>query len=342
MPRGLPVPQLPSLALVGSLLIPALSLAFVGLVQGAAISSSVPSPDGEYPDASGDFRGQGIANIGAGIFQGMLVGGSMSATSIVTAAGALSRLALLVAAATMIVTILLFADLVGYIAMPALAGLLIVVGVKTFKPDNVRLVLRTGPVQATVMLTTFVLTMIIPLQYAVLIGVGLSIILYVARQSNRIQVKQWVFGHDGTITEQDLKTGRAAALPAGLVCAAPLRQPVLRRRRSVWDGPTHWYRPSRHTMVIISLRGKEDLGSTFINVVTCYAERLHDVDSILMLAMASPTGSPTSWTAPEPVAPSGLDNIHRALPAVTESTRRAPWRKRDVGRPTGPGEVCDT
>ena len=142
VPRGLPTPQLPSLGLIASLIVPALSLAFVGLVQGAAISSSVPNPDGEYPDASGDFRGQGVANIGAGIFQGMPVGGSMSATSIVTSAGARSRVALLVAAGTMIAAILLFADLVGYIAMPALAGLLIVVGVKTFKPDDVQRVVQ--------------------------------------------------------------------------------------------------------------------------------------------------------------------------------------------------------
>ena len=319
VPRGLPVPQLPSLGLVGSLLIPALSLAFVGLVQGAAISSSVPNPDGEYPDASGDFRGQGIANIGAGIFQGMPVGGSMSATSIVTAAGARSRLALLVAAATMIVTILLFADLVGYIAMPALAGLLIVVGVKTFKPDNVRLVLRTGPVQATVMLTTFVLTMIIPLQYAVLIGVGLSIILYVARQSNRIQVKQWVFSPDGTITEQD----PPAELP-------PDETVVLRPYGSLFFAAAAAFETalptvtdhSRHTVVIITLRGKEDLGSTFINVVTRYAERLHDVDSTLMLAGVSDRVADQldSTRASSTIGP---DNIHRATPAVTESTRRA-------------------
>jgi sulfate permease, SulP family len=59
IPDGLPRPQLPSLDLVSALLIPALALAFVGLVQGAAISQSVPNPDGRYPDVSGDFRGQG-------------------------------------------------------------------------------------------------------------------------------------------------------------------------------------------------------------------------------------------------------------------------------------------
>ena len=228
-------------------------------------------------------------------------------------------MALLVAAATMIVTILLFADLVGYIAMPALAGLLIVVGVKTFKPDDVRLVLRTGPVQATVMLTTFVLTMIIPLQYAVLIGVGLSIILYVARQSNRIQVKQWVFSPDGTVTEQD----PPAELP-------PDETVVLRPYGSLFFAAAAAFETalptvtdhSRHTVVIITLRGKEDLGSTFINVVTRYAERLHDVDSTLMLAGVSDRVADQldSTRASTTIGP---DNIHRATPAVTESTRRA-------------------
>ena len=336
VPRGLPTPQLPSLALVASLIVPALSLAFVGLVQGAAISSSVPNPDGEYPDASGDFRGQGIANIGAGIFQGMPVGGSMSATSIVTSAGARSRVALLVAAGTMTAAILLFADLVGYIAMPALAGLLIVVGVKTFKPDDVRMVLRTGPVQATVMLTTFVLTMIIPLQYAVLIGVGLSLILYVARQSNRIQVKQWVFAPDGTVIEHEppaeLSAGQTVVLRAYgslFFAAAPAFEAAL---PAVADG-TH------HATVIITLRGKEDLGSTFINVITRYAQRLHDADSTLMIAGVSDRVA-DQLTNTGAITTIGEDNIYRATPAITESTQRAitAAQKHDRTTEAGPGD----
>jgi SulP family sulfate permease len=43
------------------------------------------------------------------------------------------------------------------------------------------------------MVTTFVLTLLIPLQYAVLVGVGLSVILYVASQSNRVTITRWVF-----------------------------------------------------------------------------------------------------------------------------------------------------
>ncbi len=87
VPSGLPMPVLPSLAQVMPMLLPAVSLAFVGLVQGAAISQSIPNPDGTYPDVSGDFRGQGIANIAAGLLRGTPVGGSMSATALVRRLG---------------------------------------------------------------------------------------------------------------------------------------------------------------------------------------------------------------------------------------------------------------
>ena len=82
------------LRLVPSLVVPALSLAFVGLVQGATISANFPNPDGRYPDVSRDFVGQGTANVIAGIFQGMPVGGSVSASSLNKAAGARSRMSL--------------------------------------------------------------------------------------------------------------------------------------------------------------------------------------------------------------------------------------------------------
>jgi SulP family sulfate permease len=156
IPDALPRPQLPSFALVADLVVPALALAFVGLVQGAAISQSVPNPDGRYPDVSGDFRGQGVANLAAGVMQGVPVGGSMSATAMVREAGAQSRLANVVAAAVMALVILFFAGVAGTIAMPALAGLLMLVGFRTLKPDQVLMVWRTGPPQAAVMSTTFV------------------------------------------------------------------------------------------------------------------------------------------------------------------------------------------
>lgn len=319
IPGTLPAPTLPSLTLALSLIVPAVSLAFVGLVQGAAISSSVPNPDGTYPDASGDFRGQGIANIGAGLFQGMPVGGSMSATSIVTNAGARSRIALIVAGLTMMVAVLLFSDLVGYIAMPALAGLLIVVGFRTLKPDQIRMVAVTGGIQAAVMVVTFVLTLIIPLQYAVLVGVGMSIILYVARQSNRVRIKRWTIDDRGLITESEapseLGEDEVVTLrPYGSLffAASPLVEAAF--PDVVAD--------SRNSVVVFSLRGKEDLGSTFINAIVRYSSRLAEADCLLKISGASDRviEQLERTRATDTI---GTENIYPRTPQVTESTRQA-------------------
>jgi SulP family sulfate permease len=284
IPRALPLPQAPMLRLVPSLVVPALSLAFVGLIQGAAISANFPNPDGRYPDVSRDFIGQGAANVIAGIFRGMPVGGSMSASSLNKAAGARSRMSLMIAGVVMAVVIIAFAGLVGYIAMPALAGLLMLVGYRTIEPDDLRSVWKTGAVQKAVLLTSFVLTMVIPLQYAVLVAVGLSVILHVVRQSNQVTVKRWLLDPDGNLIETD----PPAQLPANEVVALQpygslffAAAPVLEAQLPATDGA------GRNSVVILRLRGRTDLGTTVMDVLRRYAQALVANGSKLVIVSAS-------------------------------------------------------
>lgn len=284
IPRSLPLPTLPLLQVVPSLLLPALSLTLVGLVQGAGISASFPNPDGSYPDASRDFIGQGAGNVLAGVFRGMPVAGSMSATAVNKTAGARSRLALMIASVVMVVTIVAGAGPVGHMAMPALAGLLILVGWRTIKPDDLASVWRTGTVQKAVLVTTFVLTMVIPLQYAVLAGAGLSVILHVLRQSNQITIKRWQLDPAGHLIESDppasLLAGEVVVLqPYGSLffAAAPSLEECL-------PAPSD---ASRHTVVILRLRGRTDLGTTFMSMLGRYSEALTAVSSKLVIVSAS-------------------------------------------------------
>ena len=87
--------------------------------------------------------------------------------------------------------------------MPALAGLLILIGARTIKPADLQSVWRTGPVQKVVLAATFALTMVIPLQYAVLLGVAVSMVLHTVRQSNQISIKRRTFDDAGHMTETD-------------------------------------------------------------------------------------------------------------------------------------------
>ena len=283
IPRSLPLPQAPKVTLIPVLLLPALSLAFVGLVQGASISANFLNPDGTTPDASRDFVGQGIANVAAGAFQGMPVGGSVSASALNKAAGAKSRQSLVIASLVMAVTILAFAGLVGEIAMPALAGLLMLIGFRTIKPADLQSVWKTGNVQKAVLTTTFALTMVIPLQYSVIIGVGLSVILHVVRQSNQVTIKRWLIDSQGDFIETEppaeLSANEVVVLqPYGSLffAAAPVFEAEL---PAVTDA-------SRHSVVLVRLRGRSDLGTTFMDVLNRYARTLAAADSKLVIVSA--------------------------------------------------------
>ena len=227
VPSSLPLPVFPQLGITVDLILPAASLAFVGLVQGAGVAAAFPNPEGSTR-ASRDFIGQGAGNLASGVFRGMPVGGSMSATSLAVNAGARNRFALLVAAVVMAVVVMFLGPLVKLVAMPALAGLLIVVGVSTVKPAKIAAVARTGPIPLTVMLTTLVLTLLMPLQYAVLVGVGLSVLLFVIGQSSRLVTRRVVFGNDGRIIETNPPTRLGNN---EVVVLQPARSDLLRDRQ---------------------------------------------------------------------------------------------------------------
>lgn len=284
IPDGLPRPMTPLFGSIPSLIVPALSLAFVGLVQGAGITANFPNPDGSYPDASRDFVGQGVGNLVAGTFQGMPVGGSMSATSIVTAAGSRSRVAQMIAAGVMAVVILVFGSFVGDTAMPALAGLLIVVGARTIKPAEILAVWKTGQVQAATMTVTLALTIIIPLQFAVLVGVGMSTLLFVISQSNDLVVKRMVIEDEGV---REVEPPREVA-PNDVVLIQP-HGSLFFASASVFESRLPAVTSeSRNSVVIVRLRGRSDLGSTLTDTLNRYAESLKAVGSKLVLISDSP------------------------------------------------------
>jgi len=283
---GFPKPVLPDFSVALALVVPALSLAAIGLIQGAGVSQAYVNPDGRYPNASRDFIGQGAANVAAGFFRGMPVGGSVSATSLIVNSGARTRLANIFAGVVIAIITLLFSGAVGKLAMPALAGLLIVIGFRTIKPANVMAVWRTGNTQRVVMVITFLLVLMIPLQFAVLAGVALSIVLYTVRQSNRIVVKEWKLKEGKLPLEQ---AAPSTVLPGAVTVLVPYGS-LFYAAAPVFEGklPSVDEQTSR-AVVIVNLRGRTELGSTFMNVIERYAAELVEHGSRLMLAEVEPS-----------------------------------------------------
>jgi SulP family sulfate permease len=78
IPRGLPTPSLPDLALLTpSLVGSALAVAAVIAVQGAGVSQSVENPDGSPVSPSRDMLAEGVANVASGLLSGIPAGGSV-------------------------------------------------------------------------------------------------------------------------------------------------------------------------------------------------------------------------------------------------------------------------
>jgi len=279
IPRGLPRPNLPDLALVPSMLLPALTIAIIALVQGAGVSQSKPNPDGEYPDPSGDFRGQGAGNVATGFFGGIPVGGSLSGTALVQSIGGVSRWANIFTGLFAAVILLLFAPFIEVLPLTALAGMLIVVGFGMINVPRIQTVRNTGAVPLTIMIITFVATLFLDLQVAVAIGVVLTFLLYVFRSAEAVRIERMVPLDDGGFAEdvvpEVLSSGEIVILnPVGSLFFAGVAE-LEEHLPDVGE--------ARRAVVILRLRDRDEVGSTFIRAIERYAQQLQAQGNKLVL-----------------------------------------------------------
>lgn len=155
-------------------------------------------------------------------------------------------------------------------------GLLIVVGVGTVRPERILSFARTGVFPLTVMSITFALTMLIPLQYAVLVGVGISVILYVGRQSTRLVTRQLVFHDSGDVEEVD----PVREVPAGqVVVLQPYGAVFFATAPTLLDQLPAVTADATNSWVVLRIRGADEACASLIDVLRRYAGELDEVGS---------------------------------------------------------------
>jgi SulP family sulfate permease len=318
IPREFPQLALPQWSLIGSLWLPALSIAIIGLVQGAGVSQGTPNPDGRYPDVSRDFLGQGAANMATSLVSGIPAGGSVSGTALIVGAGARSRWGNIFVGLFVALIVLLAAPLVERVPMPALAALLIVAGFQGLRVEQAVMAWKTGQISRLVMLATFLATLAIPLQFAVLFGVAMSILLNTIRQSNKVVVTQWVLQPQGFPLEQPppqrLPSQRLTVLHVYgslFFAAAKNMEEML---PAVGD--------ATRAVVAINLRGKSEIGSTFVTVLQRYAQALQARQGKLMLVGLEPLVR-DQLAKTGVLALIGDENVFLATPQLGEALNRA-------------------
>ncbi|MEI7867863.1 MAG: SulP family inorganic anion transporter [Candidatus Methylumidiphilus sp.] len=282
--RSLPELVLPQLSLFLSLLLPAFSIAIIGLIQGAGVSQGTPNPNGRYPNVSRDFMGQGAANIATSFVGGIPAGGSISGTALTMGAGAKSRWTNIFAGLFVAVIVLLAAPLVERVPMPSLAALLIVAGYQGLRVQEAVLAWNTNKISKVVMSVTFVATLVVPLQFAILLGMAISIVLHVFRESNKVVVTQWLLQPEGFPLEQPAPK----RLPSHQLTLLHVYGSLFFAAAKSMEEMLPDVGDATHAVVAINLRGKSQIGSTFVTVLQHYSQALQGQDSKLMLVGVDP------------------------------------------------------
>ncbi len=319
IPGGIPALYWPSLShITPGVLTGALAVTIITLVQGSGVSQSVPNPDGSPRRLSRDFIAQGAANLAAGVFRGLPVGGSLSGTALSVAANPQTRWSVIMAGVWMAAFVLVFPGLISLVAMPALGALLIYAGVNMIKLSEVLAIWQTGWPSRLVIVTTFVATLFLPIQVAVGIGVVLSALLYLNRSSSDISMVRLVKRPDGRIEERQ----PPKYLPANEVTVLHVYGHLFYAGARTLERMLPKPQDTQNPVVVLRLRGRTTVGATLIDVLANYANKLRAVNGRLYLTGLS-EGVYDQLAHSGKLHLSGPVRAYEATPTLGQSTEEA-------------------
>jgi SulP family sulfate permease len=163
------------------LVLVAFAVTVLSLVESSAVGRSIADRTGDRLDMSVEFAGQGLSNIAAAFTGGYPVSGSLSRSALNYSAGAATRLSGILAGVSTAVMLIVAGPLVDRTPIPALAGLLMVVAYDLVNMTRIQRTLRTSRGDALAFLVTLIGTWTLRLDYAIYLGVAMSIVLFLRR-----------------------------------------------------------------------------------------------------------------------------------------------------------------
>ena len=208
IPQGLPSLSLPpfSWASAQQLVVPTLTIALLGAVE-SLLCARIADNLGTQPrhDPNQELMAQGIANMVVPLFGGIPATGTIARTVTNLRAGATTPVAGIVHAATLLAVMLVAAPLAEHVPLPVLAGVLLFVAWNMGEWHEFRRLRQFNAPYRTLLLGTFVLTVVFDLTVAVQVGLVLACVFFIWRMGRLFRV------------ETDTARQGAPAVPDGTV-----------------------------------------------------------------------------------------------------------------------------
>jgi SulP family sulfate permease len=161
----------------------ALALAIISLGQTMAVGKALASRHGELFDANRECLGQGLSNIAGSFFSCFISCGSMNRSVVNEQAGARTPLAAVLSSLMVIVMLVIATPILAWIPLAAIAALLLLVAWSLFDREHWRRVTRMDPTETAIATGTFLATLFVSLEMAVLGGVTASLVTYLYRSA---------------------------------------------------------------------------------------------------------------------------------------------------------------
>jgi SulP family sulfate permease len=203
VPAALPIFHIPEInfAWVNKLLGSAFAISFLGLLEALAVAKSIASYTRQPLDYNRQCLAEGVSNLIGGFFQSLPGSGSLTRSSINYQAGAITRMSGIYSGVIVALAVLVFGPYARFIPKPALAGLLFITAARLIDWKRLSYAIRASRFDAGLVLVTAFSAVFISVDMSILIGVGLSIILFVPRAS-RVSMRELIVTPERVVRER--------------------------------------------------------------------------------------------------------------------------------------------
>ena len=185
IPRSLPPLSSPefSFDLIKQLAPEAFAIALLGLVEAVSIARSVASKSKQQIDGNQEFIGQGLSNIVGSFFSSYAGSGSFTRSGINYSSGAKTPISAIFAALFLMLIILLIAPVTAYLPIASMGASILLVAYSLVDFHHIKMILKLSKSETSILLTTFFATLFLELEFAIYLGVLLSLLLFLNRTS---------------------------------------------------------------------------------------------------------------------------------------------------------------
>jgi SulP family sulfate permease len=168
----------------------ALAVTLFALTEAISISRSLAARSGDLVDGNQEFIGQGLSNIFGSFFSSYVATGSFNRSGVNFEAGARTPLAAVFAGLLLMGIVVFVAPLLAYLPNAAMAGILFLVAFGIIDFAHIRTIVRASRSDSLVLWGTFLATLFLQLDFAIMLGVFLSLAIYLHRASRpRVRVR---------------------------------------------------------------------------------------------------------------------------------------------------------